>query len=84
MGKNPNAWGLYDMHGNVQEWCQDRFGMYPSDEVTDPKGTSSGAYRVMRDGVWYSPARNCRSVNRYGSPPRYRFYYIGFRLARTP
>jgi len=82
--KNPNAWGLYDMHGNVQEWCQDWFGNYPYDEVADPTGPSSGSYRAMRGGVWYSFSRDCRSATRYGSPPRYRYYYLGFRLARTP
>ena len=82
--KKPNAWGLYDMQGNVQEWCQDWFGVYPYDEVTDPKGPPSGSYRVMRSGVWYSPARDCRSASRFGSPPHYRFRHIGFRLCKTP
>ena len=49
--KKPNAWGLYDMHGNVQEWCQDWFGVYPYDEVTNPKGPPSGSYRAMRGGT---------------------------------
>jgi len=82
--KRPNAWGLHDMIGNVQEWCQDWFGVYPYDEVTNPKGPPSGSYRVMRGGVWYSPARDCRCASRFGSPPRYRFRHIGFRLCRTP
>jgi formylglycine-generating enzyme required for sulfatase activity len=82
--KRPNAWGLYDMSGNVQEWCQDWFGPYPYDEVTNPKGRPSGSYRVMRGGVWYSPARDCRSASRFGSPPHYRFRHIGFRLCMTP
>jgi formylglycine-generating enzyme required for sulfatase activity len=81
--KKPNAWGLHDMHGNVQEWCQDWFGIYPYDEVTNPKGPPEGTYRVMRSGVWYSPARDCRSASRFGSPPHYRFRHIGFRLSRT-
>ena len=82
--KTPNAWGLYDMHGNVQEWCQDWFGIYPYDEVTNPKGPKKGTYRVMRSGTFYSPARDCRSASRFGSPPRYRFRHIGFRLCKTP
>lgn len=82
--KQPNAWGLYDMHGNVQEWCQDWFGVYPYDEVTNPKGPSTGSYRAMRGGVWYSPARDTRCASRFGSPPHYRFRHIGFRLCRMP
>jgi formylglycine-generating enzyme required for sulfatase activity len=82
-GKRPNAWGLYDMPGNAQEWCQDWFGPYPDDEVVDPKGPKKGAYRVMRGGAWYSPARDARCASRFGSPPRYRFQHIGFRLSRT-
>jgi formylglycine-generating enzyme required for sulfatase activity len=81
--KMPNAWGLYDMLGNVQEWCQDWFGVYPYDEVTDPKGPKEGSYRVMRGGTWYSPARDVRCASRFGSPPHYRFQYIGLRLCKT-
>ena len=82
--KKPNAWGLYDMSGNVQEWCQDWFGGYPDDEVVNPNGPKEGSYRVMRGGVWYSPARDARCASRFGSPPRYRFQHIGFRLCMTP
>ena len=83
-GKKPNAWGLYDMLGNVQEWCQDWFGGYPDDEVVDPEGPKEGTYRVMRGGVWYSPARDVRCASRFGSPPHYRFQHIGFRIGKTP
>jgi len=65
-------------------WCQDQFGPYLPDEVTDPKGPTAGTYRVMRGGTWYSPACDCRSASRFGSPPHYRFRHIGFRLCRTP
>ena len=82
--KKPNAWGLHDMAGNVQEWCQDWFGPYPYDEVTNPKGLPSGSYRIMRGGAWYSPARDCRCGSRFGSPPHYMFRHIGFRLCKTP
>jgi len=81
--KKPNAWGLYDMLGNVQEWCQDWFGVYPDDEVVNPKGPKKGSYRVMRGGAWYSPARDARCASRFGSPPHYRFQHIGFRLGMT-
>ncbi len=82
--KKPNNWGFYDMHGNVQEWCQDYFAPYPYDEVKDPKGPPAGTYKTMRGGIWYSPARDCRSASRFGSAPHYRFLHIGFRLCRTP
>ena len=69
--KRPNAFGLYDMHGNVYEWCQDRFAAYSSDAVTDPTGPSSGDHRVLRGGSYfYSPAW-CRSAHRQGADPTF-------------
>jgi formylglycine-generating enzyme len=76
----PNAWGLYDMHGNVREWVHDWYGSYPSSSVTDPTGPSIGSRRVLRSGNWDSYARYCRSANRSYGDPDGRYYPYGFRL----
>ena len=82
-GKKPNPWGLYDMHGNVGEWCQDWLGDYPTGHVTDPKGPSSGKYRVVRGGSRGSFDIYCRSATRTSHfGPDDRHGGIGFRLAR--
>jgi formylglycine-generating enzyme required for sulfatase activity len=80
---SPNAWGLYDMHGNVWEWVQDWKGDYPSGSVNDPEGPSSGSYRVYRGGSWDNSARVCRSAIRLHSFPGNRYNGLGFRLLRT-
>ncbi len=81
-GKKPNAWGLYDMHGNVWEWCRDWKGGY-SGTVSDPTGPSSGSLRVFRGGSWGNGAGYCRSAYRGDFSPGYRYVNLGFRLART-
>ena len=79
-GKRPNDWGLYDMHGNVEEWCRDRYGSYGGD-TTDPTGPESGSLRVYRGGNWSYGARICRSAARFYFDPGDRLSYLGFRLA---
>ena len=82
--KQPNAWGLCDMHGNVWEWCADWFGEYSSDPTEDPTGPTRGSLRVLRGGCWGSPTRYCRSAVRDGVDPSVRIVALGFRLALVP
>jgi len=92
-GKKPNAWGLYDMHGNVWEWCQDWLGGYPSGMVRDPTGPASGSahqyrfrgpLRVYRGGSWFDLAEVCRSASRCRFGPSPRFDCMGFRVSLSP
>ena len=78
----PNAFGLYDMHGNVWEWCEDWHGDYPAGAVTDPKGLATGDRRVLRSGSFVGDVSIPRSSNRAADTPTYRYYNVGFRLVR--
>jgi formylglycine-generating enzyme required for sulfatase activity len=81
--KKPNAWGLYDMHGNVWEWCEDRFDSYKSSPISNPQKPSSGPSRVIRGCDWFDLAKDCQSSARAGFIPGYSTYHLGFRLRRT-
>jgi formylglycine-generating enzyme required for sulfatase activity len=84
--RQPNPWGLYDMYGNVWEWCRDWHGAYPTGTVTDPTGPASGTFRVIRGGSWNCSALSCRSANRSAGTPEVHSSGIGFRtvLAQEP
>ena len=71
------------MHGGVYEWCQDWYGAYPSGSAMDPTGATSGSYRVLRGGSWFSLARHCRSASRNWLTPGFRINYLGFRVLRS-
>ena len=82
--KLPNPWGLYDMHGNVREWCEDWFDTYVGGIAVDPQGPATGSDHLIRGGTWDNNARDCRSANRDSAPPGNDNDNFGFRVLLAP
>ena len=82
--KLPNPWGLYDMYGDVSEWCQDWFGLYPGGEVVDPQGPATGEERAFRNGSWLDDPDSLRSATRYAARPENVSALYGFRVVLAP
>src|SRR5579859_5710310 len=82
--KMPNPWGLYDMHGNLEEWCQDWFGAYLGGRLVDPEGPATGTLRILRGGYWEDSGGYCRSASRNQHDPNADHYHIGFRVLLAP
>ena len=80
----PNELGIYDLSGNVLEWCYDWYGPYSTGSQTDPRGPDAGTYRVVRGGSWGHNARNCRVTKRFSITPTISNYFFGFRVVCVP
>jgi len=81
--KQPNAWGLYDMHGNILEWCWDWMAPYTAEPKVDPIGASTGTRRIYKGGNWNMNANWCRSAYRFGQFQGMESHYVGFRVGRN-
>ena len=83
-GKMANPWGLFDMHGNLYEWCWDWYGPYAAGSQIDPAGPDAGEARVVRGGAFFQAAQHARSADRSDRPPGYQYYDVGLRLVMEP
>jgi formylglycine-generating enzyme required for sulfatase activity len=82
--KRPNPWGLFDMHGNVSQWCSDCYGVYPAAPQTDPSGLPNGEERVERGGCYLEEGKSFASAARRSCPPSLCYPQIGFRVVLDP
>jgi formylglycine-generating enzyme required for sulfatase activity len=80
--KAPNTWGLYDMSGNVREWCADWYAYYSGNATSNPRGPSTGTKRVNRGGCWVEDTSTCRASDRYSDMPEYKYFGNGFRIVK--